>query len=148
MLYGLPIRPPSIYDIVGNDCDRDSIHHIFGPWWLTPQAGRKMEGYAKFASFMGKHPESVQVLRFSDVNLQNILYLQAEIYGLREDLRKIEAQSQNSSSEDVKNFALDWYTLANTQDDDGTANKQWQKVIQLRELLKEYSIDPPLRCLI
>lgn len=111
-----------------------------------------MEGYAKFANFMGKHPESAQVLRFSDINLQNILYLQAEIYGLREDLRKIEAQNQNcssssssSSSDDLRNFALDWYTLASTRDNDGKANKQWQKVVQLRELLKEYStyIDPP-----
>lgn len=101
-----------------------------------------MEGYAKIASFMGRHPKSVQVLRFSDINLQNILYLQAEIYGLREDLRKIEAESQNSSSDDLKNFALDWYTLASTQDNDGSTNKQWQKVVQLRGLLKEYSIGP------
>lgn len=101
-----------------------------------------MEGYTKIASFMGRHPESAQVLRFSDTNLQNILYLQAEIYGLREDLRKIEAENQNSSSDDLKNFALDWYTLASTQDNDGSTNKQWQKVVQLRRLLKEYSIGP------
>lgn len=103
-----------------------------------------MEGYAKMASFMSRHPESIQVLRFSDVNLQNILYLQAEIYGLREDLRKVEAQSQNrssssSSSDELENFALDWYTLANTQDNEGGTNTQWQKVVQLRGLLKEYS---------
>lgn len=59
-----------------------------------------MEGYTKIADFMGRHPESALVLRFSDINLQNILYLQAEIYGLREDLRKIEVQNHASSSED------------------------------------------------
>jgi hypothetical protein len=101
-----------------------------------------MEGYAKIASFMGKHPESALVSRFSDINLQNILYLQAEIYGLREDLRKIEAQSQNASSDDLKSFALDWFTLATTQDGNGRANQQWQKFVQLRGLLKEYSIHP------
>lgn len=101
-----------------------------------------MEGYAKIASFMDRHPESAQVLRFSDINLQNILYLQAEIYGLREDLRKIESQSQSSSSDDLKNFVLDWYTLASTQENDGRTNKQWGKIMQLRGLLKEYSIDP------
>lgn len=107
-----------------------------------------MEGYAKIASFMGKHPESAQVLCFSDINLQNILYLQAEIYGLREDLRNIEAQSQTSSSETFKSFALDWYTLSSTPDNDGGMNRQWQKVLQLRKLLKEYSIDSVSCCLI
>ncbi|OAL40534.1 hypothetical protein AYO20_00270 [Fonsecaea nubica] len=101
-----------------------------------------MEGYTKIASFMGLHPESAQVLRFSDLNLQNILYLQAEIYGLREDLRKIEAQTQNASSDDLKDFALDWFTLASTQDENGRVNQQWQKFLQLRPLLKEYSIHP------
>lgn len=106
-----------------------------------------MEGYAKIASFMSRHPESIQVLRFSDINLQNILYLQAEIYGLREDLRQIEAQSQNASSDSLENFALDWYTLASTQDNEGRPNRQWQKVIQLRGLLKEYSMHPISCCL-
>ena len=99
---------------------------------------QNMEGYAKFASFMGEHPESALFLRFNDINLQNILYLQAEIYGLKEDLRRIEAQNQASSSEDLKNFHLDWSTLAQTQEN-GQMNKQWQKVKQLRGLLKEYS---------
>ncbi|KIW81816.1 hypothetical protein Z517_04842 [Fonsecaea pedrosoi CBS 271.37] len=98
-----------------------------------------MEGYTKIASFMGKHPESAQVLRFSDLNLQNILYLQAEIYGLREDLRKIEAQTQNAPSDDLNDFALDWFTLASTQDENGRVNQQWQKFLQLRPLLKEYN---------
>jgi len=97
-----------------------------------------MEGYAKIASFMGQHPESALILRFSDINLQNILYLQAEIFGLREDLRRIEVQNNASSLEDLKNCSLDWYTLAHTQHD-GEINQQWQKMKQLRELLKEYS---------
>ncbi|MCJ1465959.1 hypothetical protein MMC07_004578 [Pseudocyphellaria aurata] len=97
-----------------------------------------MGGYSKIADFMGQHPESALVLRFSDMNLQNILYLQAEIYGLREDLRKIQVQNQTSSSEDVVNFSLDWYTLAHTQDNDGM-NRQWQIFKQLRRVLKEYN---------
>jgi hypothetical protein len=103
-----------------------------------------MEGYAKLATFMSRHPESAQVLRFSDINLQNILYLQAEIYGLREDLRKIEALNQTSSSDDLKNFSLDWYTLATTKGEDGESNRQWRKIERLRVLLREYSIVPSI----
>lgn len=98
-----------------------------------------MEGYAKISRFMGDHPESAMVLRFSDINIQNILYLQAEIYGLLEDLRLIEKHNRHSSIEDIKHFPLDWYALAKTLDDDGKTNKQWEKVQQLRPLLKEYS---------
>jgi len=98
-----------------------------------------MEGYAKISQFMGEHPESALVVRFSDINLQNILYLQAEIYGLLQDLRFIETENQKSSSDEVKQFPLDWYTLANTLDD-GKTNKQWATVQRLRPLLKEYSM--------
>ena len=97
-----------------------------------------MEGYAKLAFFMGQHPESALVQRFSDINMQNILYLQAEIHGLREDLRTIEAQSRISPSQDFQSFSLDWYTLAETLENDKT-NQQWLKIKQLRTLLRDYS---------
>ena len=97
-----------------------------------------MDGYAKIATFMGQHLESALVLRFSDINLQNILYLQAEIYSLRADLRRLESDNQNSASEDVKQFSRDWATLAQTSVD-GAPNLHWQKVKELRALLREYS---------
>ncbi|KAK5718700.1 hypothetical protein LTR15_008434 [Elasticomyces elasticus] len=89
---------------------------------------------------MSEHSESAQVLRFGDINVQNILYLQAEISALRQDLRAAEKQANDSPSGDPKLFAVDWYTLAHTLDDDGKMNGQWQKVLQLRLLMKEYSI--------
>lgn len=97
-----------------------------------------MQGYAKIAGFMGEHLESAMIERFSDINLQNILYLQAEIHGLREDLRKLEAQTTTRGLEEHKNFPLDWYTLAHTEENNHT-NEQWQKVLQLRPRLREYN---------
>lgn len=99
-----------------------------------------MEGYAKIAKFMSKHPESAQVARFSDLNLQNILYLQAEIFGLREDLRRREERNQNASSEDLKSASLDWYTLSNVSDHDDPSETQWAKFLKLRQLLSQYSM--------
>lgn len=58
-----------------------------------------MKGYAKMASFMGKQPEAAMVRRFAKFNLQNILYLQAEIVGLEVDLRRIE--TENGATEDI-----------------------------------------------
>ncbi|KAK3652931.1 hypothetical protein LTR56_004879 [Elasticomyces elasticus] len=88
---------------------------------------------------MSEHSESAQVLRFGDINVQNILYLQAEISALRQDLRAAEKQANDSQSGDPRLFAVDWYTLAHTLDDDGKLNGQWQKVLQLRQLMKEYN---------
>jgi hypothetical protein len=103
-----------------------------------------MTGYAKIASFMSRHDESAQVLRFSDIALQNILYLQAEINGLRQDLRTLEALNQVSpASEDHKSFPFDWYTLANTPGVNGKPNDLYTKVLQLRSLLSEYRTSSP-----
>ncbi|KAK8008770.1 hypothetical protein PG991_011321 [Apiospora marii] len=96
-----------------------------------------MKGYAKIASFMGEQPEAAMVRRFADINLQNILYLQAEIVGLEKELRRIEAD--NDAHEDIH---LDWYSLAHTEvtaDGGEEAKKQWEKFTMLRNRLKEYS---------
>lgn len=96
-----------------------------------------MKGYAKVASFMGEQPEAAVVRRFADLNLQNILYLQAEIVGLEEDLRRIE--TENGCNEDLH---LDWYSLAHadvTADGGQEAKRQWATFTMLRQRLKEYS---------
>ena len=55
-----------------------------------------MKGYNKIAALMGKYPESAIVSQFSDLNIQNILYLQAEIIQLRKDLRELEDANDRS----------------------------------------------------
>ncbi|KAI0556222.1 hypothetical protein F4679DRAFT_24274 [Xylaria curta] len=96
------------------------------------------QGYAKIASFMADHPEDATFRRFANLNLQNILYLQAEIIGLEKDLRKLEADSDASNDSDRRNFSLDWYTLAHTHDQPASG-QQWEKWMQLRRVLREYN---------
>ncbi|KAF7883702.1 uncharacterized protein EAF02_005622 [Botrytis sinoallii] len=55
-----------------------------------------MRGYNKIASFMSKYPESAIVSRFSELNIQNIIYLQAEIFGLQIDLKELENANDRS----------------------------------------------------
>ncbi|KAK6843238.1 hypothetical protein PG989_008303 [Apiospora arundinis] len=96
-----------------------------------------MKGYSKIASFMGEQPEAAMVRRFADLNLQNILYLQAEIVGLEEDLRRIE--TENDSKEDLH---LDWYSLAHADviaNGSQEAKRQWAAFTILRQRLKEYN---------
>ncbi|ETS76968.1 hypothetical protein PFICI_10842 [Pestalotiopsis fici W106-1] len=96
------------------------------------------QGYTKIAAFMAEHPEDVMVRRFANLNLQNILYLQAEIVGLEKDLRALEAKNNSSEDRDRRTFALDWYTLAHMHNAPDSG-QQWEKWQQLRKVLKEYN---------
>ncbi|KAL1627389.1 hypothetical protein SLS54_002314 [Diplodia seriata] len=114
------------------------------------------KGYAKIAAQMAKHPESAMVRQFGDLNLQNILYLQAELVGLEEDFRRLEAKNDASEDEEKAAFSLDWHALHSYgQDDDDSegseqqshsgsdnldsGSEQWELALKIRERLKEYN---------
>ncbi|KAF2094721.1 hypothetical protein NA57DRAFT_45802 [Rhizodiscina lignyota] len=96
-----------------------------------------MKGYTKIAALMSQYPESAIVKRFSDLNIQNILYLQAELVGLQQDLRRCEAENETSRDVEKEQLLLDWYTLSSTRDGEED-NEQWQLALRIREKLKEY----------
>ncbi|KAI1772806.1 hypothetical protein F4818DRAFT_443690 [Hypoxylon cercidicola] len=96
------------------------------------------KGYSKIALFMQDHPEDAIVRRFSALNLQNILYLQAEVINLQRDIDKLEADNNSSVEEDRRDFALDWYTLAHMHNTP-ESGEQWEKWVQLRKVLKKYN---------
>ena len=94
-----------------------------------------MEGYAKVARFMGRHTEFALFRRFRALNMQNLLYLQAEIIHLEADLYKL-------ASEDIRhgkrqNHAHDWWSLSQGESDGDT--EQWELMLELREKLEKYS---------
>jgi len=95
-----------------------------------------MEGYSKIASLMSHHDELAIFRRFGTLNLQNLLYLQAELTHLEEDLRKIVANDQAHPGRQF--HTKYWYSLAHSENDE--EKEQWDKVLQIRETLKEYSM--------
>lgn len=108
-----------------------------------------MEGYAKLASIMGSHPEVAILRRFGALNVQNLLYLQAELVALEDDLRAIAAEDNASSDPNRAIYSRDWHTLSNSKNytpGGETAGKQWQTVLSIREKLKEYSTSAYCRC--
>lgn len=96
-----------------------------------------MEGYAKIASRIAAHPELGIYRRFGALNAQNLLYLQAEIHGLEQELR-IYAEEDAAASDDEtrKLYSRDWHTLAESREKD---RRQWNTMCRIREKLKEYS---------
>jgi len=94
-----------------------------------------MEGYAKVAQLMGTHPEFAIFRRFRDLNMQDMLYLQAEITHLEEDLRRIASKDVEHGNR--KNHPYDWWSMSHGQGEGDT--KQWEKVLEIREKLEKYS---------
>jgi hypothetical protein len=95
-----------------------------------------MEGYAKVAQLMGRHPELAIIRKFRTANLQNLLYLQAEITYIEEELRQIENRDIRHGKP-RENFPHDWWFLANAETFED--NEQWSKALQLRTKLEQYS---------
>jgi hypothetical protein len=98
-----------------------------------------MEGYAQLAWRMSVHGDLAIVRRFAALNIQNILYLQAELVHLERRLREKEIASNRSENERLRWHARDWQTLSQDQAPGGEDECQWRLWLRIRERLREYS---------
>ncbi|KAF2498753.1 hypothetical protein BU16DRAFT_524817 [Lophium mytilinum] len=102
----------------------------------TP-ADELVAGYPRLAGFMSLAPETVILRRFTALNIQNLLYLQAELKHLEFELRaqeKLDAQTEKGKR---RMYARDWFWLSvSEEDEDG---RQWGIVRRMRGVLKEYN---------
>jgi hypothetical protein len=89
------------------------------------------KSYAGLAALMAENPEKAILRSFGKLNLLNLLFLQAELVHLEDDLNEA-AESDNAA------FAGDWSRLAH--DDNGL---QWSIVLKIRKVLNEYSMNAP-----
>lgn len=94
-----------------------------------------MDGYEKVADFMARHDEFAIVRRFRSLNMQNVLYLQAEVLHLEEELTDLTLRDRAHPGRPY--HSKDWWSLANGE---GKGDRdQWAKILQLREMLSLYS---------
>lgn len=96
-----------------------------------------MNGYAKVAHLMAKYEEFAILKRFKALNYQSLLYRQAEITCLQEDLEKLAERDATDPAR--RYYTKDWWALAHTETTQG-GGEQWRKVQQIREKLEEYSM--------
>lgn len=94
-----------------------------------------MEGYWKVANLMATRDEFAILRRFRSLNMQNLLYLQAEIMNLENELMKL--ASRDLEQPGRKFHDKDWWSLANGLEDGD--RDQWEKILELREKLEAYS---------
>ena len=91
-------------------------------------------GYPKFAGRMELIPEIAIFRRFGALNAQNLLYLQAQLVSLEQELR---AREKEDSVSGHTNYAFDWFWLQRSAE--GGHCTQWDLVKKTRKMLKEYS---------
>lgn len=94
-----------------------------------------VQGYEQVAQFMSAHDEFAILRRFRALNMKNLLYLQAEILHLEEDLSELAARDTEFPGRSY--HGRDWWSLANGQDEGD--REQWAKVVHLRETLSTYN---------
>ena len=94
-----------------------------------------MRGYAKVAQLMASHNELAIFRRFQELNMRNLLYLQAELSHLEAELRDI--VEADTKYPECANNSYDWWSLTQAEDCGGA--EQWDKILEIREKLDKYS---------
>jgi hypothetical protein len=96
-----------------------------------------MAGYPSLAALMGRSSGMAVFRQFSNLNLLNLLYLQAEIAALEDELKVLVQDDRDSQEPDRSRYHLNAKALKNsvqTGDD-----LQWRKLLEIRGKLTEYS---------
>ena len=97
-----------------------------------------MADYNKLATLVGAHQELAILRKFGALNAKNILYMQSELVHLQSELNGIEVENGLSGDPEKLAFQI---SLFNLKDSEGTTKDlQWQKVLEIRDKLKAYSL--------
>jgi hypothetical protein len=95
------------------------------------------EGYAKVAELMNAHPELAIFRQFRTLNLQMLLYQQAEITHLENELRVL-MESDIEHGRNIDHYQ-DWWTLAHDEEHQ-SAQAQWTLAREIQHKLEAYSM--------
>jgi len=101
-----------------------------------------LEGWHALAQLMANTPDFAAFPRFRDLNIKSLLYYQAELTKLREELHEIEWRDHregelSGAPDPSKNVG---YLLETKNDEDERDRMQYKKVAEIRMVLKEYSV--------
>jgi hypothetical protein len=94
-------------------------------------------GYPKLAAKMQLQPELAIFRSFGALNAQNLLYYQAELVDLEQQLRKQQVQDDQDKTGKKSMYAKTWYRLQDSHEDGDT--EQLELVLKIRKTLKDYS---------
>jgi hypothetical protein len=90
---------------------------------------------------MSLKPSTAILKRFSSLQARNLLYMQAELCRLENELLKLEQADSKSDEGHRKNYAADyeWLRLASLNFEQGKKQEQARLLGEIRRALREYS---------
>ncbi|KAL8836805.1 MAG: hypothetical protein Q9170_002766 [Blastenia crenularia] len=97
-----------------------------------------ISGYPGFAQLLGNNGGLAIFRRFATLNAQNLLYLQAELSKLEDELKDLAISDSQSSDEKRRSFQFNIRDLKCIHND-SISSRQWQKILEIRAKLKEYN---------
>jgi len=112
-----------------------------------------MSSYSSLATLMGRYPDVLILRKYAELNAKNLLYYQAELANLEQELHEIEEEDRSSGTDPRQKFDKRWSSLAG----DPASNNplpsqsfsqqpltrdtlQWYVFLRLRRVLAEYSM--------
>jgi hypothetical protein len=98
-------------------------------------ANRQPQGYPKLAHFMVER-DHVILKRFQNLAALDLLYLQAELCQIQDQLQK-QAFKDANETDGRQFFDRDWWHLRYSEEM-GLGGQQWQSVLEMRSKLREY----------
>ena len=97
------------------------------------------QGYRKLAKLMVTDPCVSIFQPFSEANALDLLYLQAEICLVEDELRAVGWADSVSGDPKKKDFSVSvWRLKTYLSEDNSETSRQWELILKLRRLLKEY----------
>jgi len=97
----------------------------------------EQNGYPELAKIMGPYSGMGIYRRFAELNARNLLYLQAELLNLEEELDTLTLADRYSPFKANRRYAKSVKKLIQSREADGSG--QWHKILEIRAKLKEYS---------
>lgn len=92
----------------------------------------ELNGYEKLGKYISEFPEFAAFQGFKDLYAENLLYQQAEILYLAQELGEIR-KTDMCGDHPRYSFHRDWKRLREAKDE-----KQMQKILELRDALDKY----------
>jgi hypothetical protein len=106
---------------------------------IDMRTGPQPHGYDRLASFMGFYLEAAIFRRFATLNAKNILYLQAELFALEQELEKAAKADTQSLSNNRQRYAREWHALSHAEEQQDGNPRQWEIFLRIRRVLSAYS---------
>ncbi|CAN9150506.1 unnamed protein product [Alternaria sp. RS040] len=101
---------------------------------ITP--GRIQNGYPGLAKLLAQDLNEWSGIfkQFAELNVRNLLYMQAELLCLEQELEAITHVDENGNDPTTKNFARSVWEMKKAPD-----SPQWDKILEIRKKLREYN---------